>query len=125
MKKIKTAYWIITILFTGFMVFTAIPEILKVPDAVSFMRQLGYPDYFNRFIGTMKVLGCIAILIPGYPRIKEWAYAGLAFDLLGAVYSVTASFGFEVSELFILLPMVFLILSYSLYHKYQAFQKTV
>jgi uncharacterized membrane protein YphA (DoxX/SURF4 family) len=123
MKKIKTAYWIITILFAGFMTFTAIPEILKVPDAVVFMRQLGYPDYFNRFIGVMKILGCIAILIPGYPRIKEWAYAGLAFDLLGAVFSLTASFGFEVSELFLLLPIVFLILSYSLYHKNLALQK--
>lgn len=124
MKKIKNAYWIITILFAGFMIFTAIPEILKVPEAVSFMRQLGYPDYFNRFIGVMKLLGCIAILIPGFPRIREWAYAGLAFDLLGAVYSISATAGLGVSELFLLLPISFLILSYTLHHKYLAMQKT-
>lgn len=117
MKKIKTAYWIITVLFAGFMLFTAIPEIMKIPEAVSFMRQLGYPDYFNRFIGVMKVLGCTAILIPGYPRIKEWAYAGLAFDLLGAAYSITSTSGFDASELFLLLPVILLILSYSLHHK--------
>lgn len=123
MKKIKTTYWIVTILFAGFMAFTAVPDILMVPDAVTFMHQLGYPDYFIPFIGVMKVLGCIAILIPGFPRIKEWAYAGLAFDLLGAIYSIIATGGIAVSELFLLLPISFLILSYSLHHKYQALLK--
>src|SRR3954470_14106256 len=93
MKKTKIIYWIITGLFAGFMIFTAIPDILVVPDAVDFMVKLGYPVYFIPFIGVAKVLGGIAILIPGFPRIKEWAYAGLMFDLIGAAYSVSASMG--------------------------------
>ena len=76
MKRIKIIYWTVTILFAAFMIFTAIPDILMAPDAVTFMNQLGYPNYFIPFIGIAKVLGCIAILVPGFPRIKEWAYAG-------------------------------------------------
>jgi len=69
----------------------SIPDILVVPGAVTFMSDhLGYPHYFIAFIGVLKVLGIIAILIPGYPRIKEWAYAGFAYDLFGAVYSQIA-----------------------------------
>ncbi len=79
MKKTKTIYWIFTGLFAGIMMLSAIPDIIKVPDAVQMVStHLGYPVYFLPFIGVAKLLGAIAILIPGYPRIKEWAYAGLA-----------------------------------------------
>ena len=81
------------------------------------MNQLGYPNYFIRFIGIAKALGIIAILIPGYPRIKEWAYAGLFFDLSGATYSQIATNGFQPPVLFMLLPVAFLFISYMLYHK--------
>jgi hypothetical protein len=117
MKKTKIAFWIITIIFSGFMLFSAIPDILVVPDAVTFFTYLGYPKYFIPFIGIAKLLGVIAILIPGYPRIKEWAYAGLFFDLIGATYSVVSVEGFQPSVLFILLPLIFLFVSYFLYHK--------
>jgi DoxX-like family len=117
MKKTKTFYWIITGIFGAFMLFTAIPDILVVPDAVTFMNHLGYPKYFIPFIGVAKLLGVIAILIPGYPRIKEWAYAGLFFDLIGATYSQIANDGFQPGVLFMVLPIGFLFLSYFLYHK--------
>jgi DoxX-like protein len=71
MKKIKIIYWIITGLFAAFMLFTAIPDIIMDPEAIKFMTALGYPLYFIPFIGVAKVLGAIAILIPGFPRIKE------------------------------------------------------
>ena len=90
MKKTNIIYWIFTGLFGAVMLLTSIPDILMVPDAVAFITKLGYPVYFAPFIGVAKVLGVIAILIPGFPRIKEWAYAGLAFDLIGAVYSIKA-----------------------------------
>ena len=91
MKKINLIYWISTILSAGLMIFSAIPDALLTDDATKFMSgYLHYPDYFTRFIGIAKFLGVIAILIPGYPRIKEWAYAGLIFDLAGAVYSQIA-----------------------------------
>lgn len=117
MKKTNTWYWIITGIFCAFMLFSSIPDIMMVPDAVTFMNHLGYPNYFIPFIGVMKVLGIIAILVPGYPRIKEWAFAGLAFDLIGAVYSVVAVEGFQASVSFMVLPVGFLIMSYWLYHK--------
>jgi hypothetical protein len=87
MKKTRIIYWTLTILFAGFMAFTAIPDIMLVPDAVKFMTHLGYPNYFTHFIGVAKLLGSIAILIPGFRLIKEWAYAGLFFDLIGATFS--------------------------------------
>jgi len=116
MKKTKTLYWTFTSLFAAFMAFTAIPDVLMVPDAVTFMTHLGYPNYFTPFIGVAKILGAIAVLIPGYPKIKEWAYAGLAFDLIGAAYSVIATDGLHPQMTFFLLPIIFLILSYRFYH---------
>lgn len=117
MKKNNTLYWIITGLFSAFMLFTAVPDIMVIPDAVTFMAHLGYPKYFTLFIGVAKLLGVIAILIPGFPRIKEWAYAGLFFDLFGAAYSQIATDGFQAGELFMVLPLAFLFVSYALYHK--------
>lgn len=117
MKKTKLYFWIITGLFSAFMLFSSVPDILMVPDAVKFMNALGYPNYIIPFLGVAKVLGIIAILIPGYPRIKEWAYAGLFFDLLGAVYSGIAKAGFQPAMLIMILPISFLFISYGLFHK--------
>lgn len=119
MKRTKIIYWIVTILFAGFMLFSSMPSVLMEPDAVAFITGLGYPKYFVAFIGWVKVLGVIAILIPGFPRIKEWAYAGLVFDLVGAVYSITASAGqldaFGAVFMAVIIGMAFA--SYFLYHK--------
>src|SRR5687767_4250992 len=104
MKKTKVLYWIFTSLFAAFMLFTAIPDIMVTKETEEFMNHLGYPPYFTPFIGVLKALGCIAIIIPGFPRIKEWAYAGLFFDLLGATYSVVATDGFMLPMLFMLVP---------------------
>ena len=73
---------------------SAIPDVFSNPVAVEGMHgNLGYPVYFIPFIGVAKVLGVIALLVPGYPKIREWAYAGLFFDLIGATYSIIASGG--------------------------------
>ena len=117
MKKTNLLYWIITGLFSAFMLYSAVPDIVSSPDAIKFMNHLGYPDYFLPFIGVAKLLGIIAILIPGFARIKEWAYAGLAFDLTGATYSIIATDGLLPQTLIMLLPIIFLVLSYVLYHK--------
>jgi hypothetical protein len=82
------------------------------------LRHLGYPDYLTPFLGYAKVLGAIALLVPGnFPRIKEWAYAGFFFDLAGATYSGIATDGFQSQMLFMLLFFIFLFASYYLYHK--------
>jgi hypothetical protein len=117
MRKVKILYWVFTGLFSAFMLFTAVPDILVVPEAITFMNHLGYPNYFIPFIGIAKLLGVIAILISGYPRIKEWAYAGLFFDLTGAAYSQIATDGVLTQIAFMLLPFILGILSYIFYHK--------
>jgi DoxX-like family len=117
MKKTKILYWTFTGLFSALMLFASIPDILVVPDAVTFMANLGYPKYFIPFIGIAKLLGIIAILIPGFPRIKEWAYAGLFFDLIGATYSQLAIGGPVAPVSFMLVPIVLGVLSYVFYHK--------
>jgi hypothetical protein len=125
MKKTKIFYWVTTALFAAFMLSTSIPDIILNKEAVVFMNHLGYLNYFTVFIGAAKVLGCIAILIPGFPRIKEWAYAGLFFDLFGAVYSVIAVDGFNASMLFMVLPFTLFTLSYVLHHKLLRSKKSV
>ena len=85
MKKTIILYWTFTVFFGAFMLFSAIPDILVVPEAAAFITNLGYPSYLVPFLGWAKLLGVIAILIPGFPRIKEWAYAGFAITLGSAL----------------------------------------
>lgn len=117
MKKINIAYWIFTGLFGAMMLLSSIPDIVNAPDAVAFMTALGYPPYFTPFIGVMKVLGVIAIFLPGFPRLTEWAYAGLVFDLVGATYSQMAVGLPAAGLLFMLLVFVLAFGSYIYYHK--------
>ena len=119
MKKTNILYWIFTVLFGGFMLFSAIPDIMMVPEAVDFITMLGYPKYIVPFLGVAKTLGVIAIVVPGFPRLKEWAYAGLFFDLLGATYSNIAQNGFDPGMVFMVVIFAFLFLSYGFYHKRQ------
>lgn len=90
MKKTNIIYWVLTILFALPMLSAAVPDILVLPEAIQAFKEMGYPAYLLPFLGWAKLLGVIAILVPGFPRLKEWAYAGLIFDLLGAAYSVLA-----------------------------------
>jgi hypothetical protein len=91
MKKTNILYWIFTGLLAALMLLSAIPDLLCVPEAIVMVsNHLGYPIYFIPFIGVAKLLGVIAILVPGFPRIKEWAYAGFTFDLIAALFSFIA-----------------------------------
>jgi hypothetical protein len=120
MKRTKILYWVFTGLFLFMMLGSAIPDVLSMDDAVRGMHgNLGYPLYFIPFIGVAKVLGVIAILIPGYPRIKEWAYAGLMFDLIGATYSIFSVpvEKVEGSPYFMFIPLTLGVLSYIWYRK--------
>jgi hypothetical protein len=87
MKNIKLLYWIVTGLMAAFMLMASIPDILQIPQAVEVFTHLGYPTYLLPFLGTAKTLGVIAVLVPSFCRLKEWAYAGLVFDIIGALYS--------------------------------------
>ena len=118
MKKTKTLYWIFTGVFGILMLVSSIPDMLCVPEAITMMSDhLGYPIYIIPFIGVAKFLGVIAILVPGFQRIKEWAYAGFAFDLAGAMYSGIAV-GDPISNWApIFIGFALIACSYIYYHK--------
>ena len=118
-KATATVYWICTIIFAALMVFSAAGGIKPSEQAIQIIHDgLGYPVYFIQFISIAKLLGVIAILIPGLNRIKEWAYAGLFFDLAGAGYSGVAGSGkFDPLILTMLIWIVPGILSYYFWHK--------
>jgi len=119
MKKTKTIYWIFTGLLIVGMLFSASFSLLMPAKANEAMIKFGYPAYINGLLGTAKLLGVIALLVPGFPRIKEWAYAGFAFDLIGATYSQIA-IGAPTSEIsFMVVWFAVLIMSYVYYHKKQ------
>ena len=93
-KTNNIVYWISTIIFSALMIFSAAGGLQPTQQAIQLIHDgLGYPVYFIQFISIAKILGVIIILIPGRGRIKDWAYAGLFFDLAGAIYSGIASSG--------------------------------
>ena len=117
-KTINILYWVFTILFAGLMVFSSYGSILVNEDAKKLIHdQLGYPVYFIPFTGYAKLFGAIVILIPGLKTFKEWAYAGLFFDLVAAVYSGIALSGKIDPMAFLLVWFVPGILSYILWKK--------
>ena len=117
MKKTNIIYWILTGLFAFFMLTSAIPDIIVAQIAVDGFKAMGYPAYLIPFLGVAKFLGVVAILVPGFPRIKEWAYAGLLFDVTGAVYSLIALGNLVSNWLPVFIPIVLGILSYIFYHR--------
>ena len=85
------AYWATTALLVFELALGGVWDILRVPQVRGLIERLGYPLYFLVILGTWKLLGAVALVIPGFPRLKEWAYAGVIFDLTGAVASLLAS----------------------------------
>lgn len=117
MKKATIFYWVFTILFSLMMLGSAIPDIFSTQVAVDGFNKMNMPTYLLPFLGIAKTLGVITILIPGYPRLKEWAYAGLIFDLIGATYCIYSSGERGSNLLFMIVPIALGILSYVYYHK--------
>lgn len=117
MKKTKILFWVFTGLFSLFMLSSAIPNIMVTKEWEDVFVQLGYPHYLIAFIGWAKLLGTIVLLIPGLARLKEWAYAGFFFDLVGATFSALAVNGFMPPMLFMLIPFGLGTFSYIYHHK--------
>ena len=98
----RIAYWTTTILVAFFIGGGGVAQVAHVKATVDgFVHILGYPAYFVTILGVWKVLGVIAILVPRFPRLKEWAYAGIFFDLTGAAASsagagVYGAYGFHL-----------------------------
>ena len=87
MKTRLIAYWIITVTLALALLSGGFAGLIQRPENVEFLTHMGYPVYFGLIIGFWKVLGGVALLSPGFPRLKEWAYAGIFFNMTGAAAS--------------------------------------
>ena len=106
-------YWIATALLAVGMLFSGLAQIAHAKEMITLVGALGYPPYFLYIIGTWKVLGVIAILVPRFPLLKEWAYAGFFFVMTGALASHIAMGDHEVKAILgPLMQTVFVILSW-------------
>jgi uncharacterized membrane protein YphA (DoxX/SURF4 family) len=83
----KTLYWTSTVLLAAVLLLGGVMDLLRAPAVVQPITALGYPPYLASILGVWKLLGAAAIAAPGLPRLKEWAYAGVLFDLSGAALS--------------------------------------
>lgn len=86
-KARTTVYWVTTGLLLSAMLSGGIAELVRAPGTIKGMSALGYPPYFVTIIGTWKILATVALLVPGFTRLKEWAYAGIFFNMTGAAVS--------------------------------------
>ena len=91
MKGLKIGYWVATVLTGLAFLMGGFQDLTHSAQMVAGMKFLGYPEYFLTILGVAKILGAIAIVTPIFPRLKEWAYAGCVFDLIGAAWSHAAS----------------------------------
>lgn len=91
MKTRLIIYWIATVLTALSFLSGGVGDLVQPASILEGMTHLGYPTYFTTILGVWKVLGAIVILAPRLPRLKEWAYAGMVFDLTGAAASHAAT----------------------------------
>jgi len=87
MKKLKTWYWIATIIFALMMIMDGIGGITQQEAGKEVLKHLGYPMYLLIIVGIAKLLGAASILQTKFTAIKEWAYAGFAINFIGAFAS--------------------------------------
>jgi hypothetical protein len=123
MKTTKIVYWTATIII--FLMEGLIPAFTSQTQlAKEGIRHLGYPEYFGNALVVFKVLGTLALLLPKVSdRIKEWAYAGFAFDFIFACISHWTVDGFGAQTLLPLLFLGILLTSYIFYNKLKNFQR--
>lgn len=117
MRSVNIVYWSCTVLLAALMGLGAIGDLFSEPQAVALFQHLGYPEYLLPFLGVAKLLGVVALLTPGFPRLKEWAYAGFVFDLTGAMYSSISVGDPASSWLMFLIGYLLIAGSYLTYHR--------
>jgi hypothetical protein len=124
MKKTKIAYWTATILFVLSMLQSGIVQLIPSEGSKEVMTLLGYPMYLLTILGVAKLLGAIVLVLETFKTLKEWAYAGFAFDFIGASAS-----GVYIGEiLVVIVPLVYLavmFLSYFLWKKMELLKISV
>ena len=118
-KTIKILYWVTLGLFCLFHVFDAIGGITMQQAGIDAMHVMGYPIYLMPFLAVLKLLGVAALLQNKFTGIKEWAFAGFAFTLIGASVSHICV---ADSTLFAILPLIFLVILLTAYFCWQKLQ---
>lgn len=86
-RGVRAMYWISTVIAALAFAVPGVANLVRAPHIAHDMAHLGYPAYFMTILGSWKLLAVMAILAPRAPRLKEWAYAGMIFDLTGAAIS--------------------------------------
>jgi uncharacterized membrane protein YphA (DoxX/SURF4 family) len=112
-KRNKIIYWVATTLLSFGMLTSGLQQLFQSKAMIDLITPLGYPSYFLYIIGSWKIIGVIAILIPGFKLLKEWAYAGFFFLMTGALISHLASGDDSIKAIIgPLMQTVFIILSW-------------
>jgi len=121
-KRNKIIYWIATLWLALGMASTGIVQLLKLKADVDQITHLGYPVYLLTLLGIWKILGVVAVLIPRFPLLKEWAYAGFFFAMSGAAISHIVS-GDPLNTVFP--PLLLLVLTVVSWYFRPADRKTI
>lgn len=117
MKKVNIGFWVVTGLVSAFIAFGSAYDIINNEMVQQAMGALGYPIYLAPFLGVMKLLGVAAILYQKWPKLTEWAYAGLTLELFGGAYSHVAAGQGIATSIPALVTMILVLVSYFLNQK--------
>jgi hypothetical protein len=123
MKRINLLYWIFTGLLVPIMGIGSVIGLTGDPKSLEVITSLGYPAYLAAFLNVARILALVAIFVPKFPRLKEWAYAGLAFDVIGAMYSLIMVRHSLTEIIFPSVALGIVFASYFLWHKKMQIQK--
>ncbi len=114
MSNKTKAYFAVTALVSLALAGSGVANVTLQEPIVESMKALGFPLYLPRILGTWKILAAVALIAPGFPRLKEWAYAGVFFNLTGAAISHAAA-GDPIATIFPPLGLLALVMiSYAL-----------
>lgn len=101
------AYWTVTLLLAISLTLSGIGQLMPLGGNVDLVTGIGFPLYVTHILGTWKLLGVIAIIAPGFPRLKEWAYAGIFFLMTGAAFSHAFAGDYGDSGFTLILPLFY------------------
>lgn len=117
MKRVNILYWVFTGLLLPMFGIGSVIGLINHTKSAEVITSLGYPEYLSAFLSVARILALIVIFVPKYSRLKEWAYAGLAFDVIGAIYSILMVRHSVADIIFPTIALGFVFASYFLYHK--------
>lgn len=122
MKKVNVLYWVVTGLLLPMFGIGSVIGLIGHPQSEEVLTSLGYPLYLLAFLCVARILALIVIFVPKFSRLKEWAYAGLTFDVIGAIYSLIVV---RHSASDIIIPTIALALVFASYYLYHERLKTM